>query len=109
MIHARPDYNRFQDPLSVTLSDWIEIWHKAQLDWASSPLPRPVEIGVDEPVFLMRARDALFINALSDYAEEAEGEVAPHFIDAIKGHLELAQTWQQWNDTKTPDMPEVAR
>jgi hypothetical protein len=82
MIHARTDYNRFQDPEG--------------------------KIGEDEPVILFRAQDKHFIGILRDYLRRLndDPDVEYHMKLAISEHLVRAQNWQRGHRIKTPDMPE---
>lgn len=78
MIHARPDYNRFQDPEN--------------------------KIPEDEPVMLFRAQDIHFIRILKHYQfllrKSKNGKVA----NAVRKHEELSIKWMQNNIVKEPDL-----
>lgn len=84
MIHARHDYNRFQDPLG--------------------------KIPADEPVMLFRAQDKHFTKLLSYYLlllgkdENADVEM----IRVCAEHIRLAQQWQAERGCKTPDLERAA-
>lgn len=83
MKHARPDYNRIQDPAGL--------------------------IPEDEPVFLFRAQDRFAADAIYGYLIRIEialkeGEIAPEFVQATIDHL--AQ-FINWPVKKTPDLPAV--
>lgn len=95
MIHARSDYNRFQDP---ALAD------SSLLGGGGTPFAE------DEPVFLLRAKDALFIPTLEAYndllMDHPDREMASRMQEAINGHISLAEDWQTTHSTKAPDMPE---
>ncbi len=80
MIHARDDYNRIQDPAG--------------------------KIGEDEPVFLMRAQDDLFLPALRFYQSSAAIEGLHDIADRIQEHLRLAGEWRKTHPTKLPDLPQ---
>ena len=93
MIHARPDYNRFQDP---ALHD------PSLLGNFCSP------IGEDEPVFLFRAKDENFLNVLEFYKDcldlsTDEGDRMWCVIDTFQ---EVVRQWQKANGTKAPDLAE---
>lgn len=92
MIHARQDYNRFQDP---ALTD------PSLLGEGSTP------IAEDEPVFLLRAKDKHFIATLGHYVNElaADVEVTYEMVEAVRAHMTRAYEWQQENEPKAPDMP----
>ena len=75
MIHAREDYNRFQDP--------------------DNKIPQ------NEPVFLFRAQDKHFIKVLKYYQFLLwEDSPTSSIIDLIDKHIELSKDWP----TKTPDV-----
>jgi hypothetical protein len=77
MRHARPDYERFQDPLGL--------------------------IPDDEPVFLIRGQDAISGQAVRAWAELAEINGADPEI--IKRALDHADKMDRWPKKKTPDLP----
>lgn len=83
MKHARPDYQRIQDP-----------WSK---------------IREDEPVLLIRGQDILFLAVLQAYADAyAEQEKAdPKISEQLDAHLDYAEQWQAKNAhlLKTADAP----
>lgn len=81
MKHARPDYERFQDPAG--------------------------KIPADEPVMLFRAQDKHFIPLLSLYAGRlmADPDTDEDIIAAVWRHIDLAKAWQLENGCKTPDLP----
>lgn len=79
MIHAREDYNRIQDPAG--------------------------KIGIDEPVFLVRAKDKLAPNTVRQWAllckeagNEPMGRIAAEWANKM-------EEWQDKNGCKNPDMP----
>lgn len=77
MKHARPDYDRIQDPAGL--------------------------IPEDEPVFLLRAQDKYFDKMLRYYrklVEYDDGDL--RIVAAVTKHLKLAETWPV---KKSPDMP----
>ena len=78
MLHARADYNRFQDPEG--------------------------KIPVDEPVMLFRAQDKYTARVVMFYAKllEEDPAVDRKMVDAVKGH---AVKMAEWSKHKTPDMP----
>lgn len=79
MIHARPDYNRIQDPEG--------------------------KIGVDEPVFLIRAQDKSAPEALRFWADEnirnggdqAASRLAEQWADKM-------EAWQKMHGAKPADL-----
>jgi hypothetical protein len=80
VIHARPDYNRMQDPE-----------HK---------------IGEDEPVFLTRAHDENFIGHVADYIGRAT--MRPDFdrqmVRYCAEQIIRALDWIEDHGTKQPDV-----
>lgn len=96
MKHARPDYDRIQDPA---------LQSPDLLGNGCTPF------GEDEPVFLIRARDKHFIPAMAAYLAllVSEERYDPPMVQTIAEHIERARKWQLENGTKTPDMPKRAR
>ena len=92
MIHARKDYQRFQDPA---------VDDPTLLGEGCTP------IAEDEPVMLFRAKDKHFLNVLIDYFHHLrmDPNVDKKMLDAIAEHSNLAAEWQNKNGTKTPDIP----
>ncbi len=94
MIHARTDYQkRIQDSAN--------------------------EIGVDEPVFLLRAQDNFFIVMLVFYMllnefmslvgrEGRMPRIVRRVTETLMKHVWLAKEWRWTHKTKLPDMPESA-
>jgi hypothetical protein len=82
MKHARPDYDRFQDPAGL--------------------------IPEDEPVFLIRGQDRAAPAAMRAWIDEAAAQGASaDIIDRVEGHLQAVIDWQD-NDpgvSKVPDLP----
>ncbi len=76
MIHAREDYNRIQDPAN--------------------------KIPADEPVFLLRAQDALACKAVAYYAELCKAAQAPEIAAKAESH---AKRMAEWPVKKVPDLP----
>lgn len=76
MIHAREDYNRIQDPTG--------------------------KIPADEPVFLLRAQDALACIAVAYYADLCAKHQAPEVAVKALGH---ANRMRDWPIKKIPDLP----
>lgn len=81
MLHSRKDYDRIQDPEG--------------------------KIGEDEPVFLMRAQDDAFLDAVTEWIKAhlrngGDGDVAV----AVGTHLGRAIAWREKNLTKNADAPE---
>lgn len=80
MIHARSDYQHIQDNTG--------------------------KIANDEPVFLLRAKDALApdtMRAWVEMLEEYGGDETA--IKAIRKHIALMEEWQDKNGCKYPDTP----
>jgi len=80
MKHARPDYDRIQDPLG--------------------------KIPEDEPVFLLRAQDAVAPGlveawAIAAHAAGAQDDIVQHAYE----HAQLMRKWQAEHGSKIPDMP----
>lgn len=83
MKHAREDYNRIQDPEG--------------------------KIGRDEPVFLLRAQDALAPDTLRYWAESlaaAGGDVRT--VQRVRAWADKMDAWQRsgFGKMKLPDTPE---
>lgn len=83
MKHARPDYQRIQDPAGL--------------------------IPADEPVFLLRAKDKAAPAAVEAWAERAELEgAATELVDSALHHANAMRDWQQQHGGgKVPDAPQV--
>lgn len=92
MIHARKDYDRFQDP---ALSE------PSLLGEGSTP------IAPDEPVILFRAQDKNFVNILLAYHKMlcADLSTREDIITAVEQHICLSTKWQANHAVKTPDLP----
>ncbi len=78
MIHARQDYNRFQDPLN--------------------------KIGQDEPVMIFRAQDKHFKKVLRYYSDLLSESGNYEVACLVEEHIQLAEHWELSNDTKEPDL-----
>lgn len=80
MVHARDDYNRFQDPEN--------------------------KIGEDEPVMLFRAQDRHFIKVLKYYQDLLETSNNYGVAEAVGKHIETAKVWRSKIGTvvKEPDL-----
>lgn len=92
MRHARPDYNRIQDPA---------VRDPSLLGEGGSP------IGEDEPVFLLRATDVSAPATVRYWAQMAERSGAsPAIVGAARNQADAMQRWQAQNGHKVPDMPE---
>lgn len=76
MKHARPDYDRIQDPAG--------------------------EIPADEPVFLLRAQDQLACMAVAYYASLCEQAQSPEVAALARAH---AGRMAAWPKKKVPDLP----
>ena len=78
MIHARRDYDRFQDPEG--------------------------KIPADEPVLILRGQDTAAIPALGAYADALmELGAEKEMVDAILKHRDLMLTWQAEHGAKVAD------
>lgn len=80
MKHARPDYDRFQDPAGL--------------------------IPEDEPVFLIRGQDKAgpaTLRAWADYAALVGAK--QDIIDVVLGHADAMECWQADHAAKVPDLP----
>jgi hypothetical protein len=80
MIHARPDYNRIQDPE-----------HK---------------IPEDEPVFLLRAQDAIAPSVVEIWSVAAhKAGASPEIVNAAYIQAHNMREWQKKHGSKIPDLP----
>jgi hypothetical protein len=85
MIHARKDYNVIQDPRTANKND--------------KGIPR------DEPVFLLRAQDSLFIQMLVLYRSMADFiGCDERMLQTISAHIELAKLYNLSHPTKKADL-----
>lgn len=79
MLHARPDYNRIQDPEG--------------------------KIAVDEPVFLIRAQDRSGPATLRFWAEENTRNGGDMQLSELaEEHANRMEDWQQQHLTKPADL-----
>jgi hypothetical protein len=82
MKHARPDYNRIQDPHNI--------------------------IPEDEPVFLIRGKDKVAPFAVDAWADIAEAAGArPNIVNAARRQAQAMRDWQAEHGNQTPDMEGV--
>jgi len=80
MKHARPDYDRIQDPAGL--------------------------IPEDEPVVLFRAQDQYTPAILEYYADLVEQDHGdPEIVRTARAHVERILDWQVEVKCKAPDMP----
>jgi len=80
MKHARPDYDRLQDPAGL--------------------------IPDLEPVFLLRGQDRNSIVAILAWAASAEMTGAsPEIVMHARVQAEAMRKWQEAGHVKTPDLP----
>lgn len=80
MKHARPDYNRIQDP--------------------EGRIPQ------DEPVFLIRGQDFVAPEAVEAWANLAESAGAdPIMVQSARGQAREMRLWGKKHGDKIPDMP----
>lgn len=80
MKHARDDYNRIQDPAGL--------------------------IPEDEPVFLLRGKDAAAPQAVRAWAlEAAKRGASPEIVNKALEQAEAMHDWQEAHGAKVPDMP----
>ncbi len=123
MKHARKDYNRFQEPIELlTMIRRLASYCRAgeqlneddELDLEVlmrkyRPENMRTPIGEDEPVFLLRAKDALFSNTLMCYYEQLmdhpDGEMRESMRKLIWDHIQLTDKWLETHNTKAPDVP----
>ena len=83
MIHARKDYQRIQDPLN----------------FKDKGIPK------DEPVFLLRAQDRLFVPMLINYLTLAnQVGCSREMLQTIRVHIELANLYNLKHPAKVPDL-----
>ena len=79
MRHARPDYNRFQDPEGL--------------------------IPEDEPVFLIRGKDAVGPETLRNWADSAARIGAGHdIVQAAREQADEMERWQAQHGSKVADL-----
>jgi hypothetical protein len=71
--------------------------------------PCPGEIGIDEPVFLMRAQDDAFVEILTYAIGIYRERQAASDVECLERHLELARRWREVHPTKMADVPPDAR
>jgi hypothetical protein len=83
MKHARPDYDRIQDPAGL--------------------------IHDDEPVFLLRGQDIIAPHIVDSWAIMAEHRGAsPHIVEAAREQARRMREWGFRHGAKVPDMPDAA-
>lgn len=80
MKHARPDYNRIQDPEN--------------------------KIPVDEPVFLLRARDPVAAATVRNWARRTS-QIAGHDPRIVKLADEWANEMDKWPVKRNTDLPVI--
>lgn len=91
MRHARPDYNRIQDPAV----------HDPSLLGVGS-----TAIGDDEPVFIIRAKDRTAPRAVEAWADIAASFGAPpDIVNLARGWAAEMRVWQDAHSAKLPDLP----
>ena len=79
MLHARPDYNRIQDPANL--------------------------IPEDEPVFLVRAQDVCSVATMDRWIEFARiSGASQDIIDLASDQMERMKDWQLNHKVKVPDL-----
>ncbi|MCL4500834.1 MAG: hypothetical protein M1438_03135 [Deltaproteobacteria bacterium] len=81
MLHARKSYMRIQDPLSEAEGG----------------------IGVNEPVFLLRAKDKVAAAVVRAWAFAASAAGADQ--DIVESALRQAEAMEAWEPKQIPDMP----
>ena len=80
MKHARPDYDRIQDPEG--------------------------KIPDDEPVFLLRGQDPVAASAVVLWAELAEvAGASPEIVALARRHADAMHAWAQKAGKQFPDLP----
>jgi hypothetical protein len=78
--HARPDYDRIQDPAGL--------------------------IPDDEPVFLIRAKDAISPAVVNHWASLAQlAGASPVMVRAARRQADAMKDWQVKHGSKIPDLP----
>lgn len=124
LIHARSDYARFQEPreLLEEIHYLVACIQTGQaptseeldkrvgaLNAKYNPSGMGTPFAADEPVFLLRAKDTLFVPALEFYmdlvGDHSNTEQKERMHEAISLHIALAESWQSKNPPKAPDMP----
>lgn len=128
MIHARSDYNRFQEPKELLefiseLLGCIQVCipkdtdklapgtHDAyekrlgELNAKYHPINMGTPFAEDEPVILFRAKDSLFVEVLDNYREAIfdcveNGEDCKLIMDQLAKHIVLAADWRLANEEK---------
>lgn len=81
MKHARPDYDRIQDPAGL--------------------------IPDDEPVFLLRAQDASAPEVLRFWADEhIRNGGDPALASIAESHADAMEQWQRLHGKKPADLPD---
>lgn len=80
MKHLRADYDRIQDPEG--------------------------KIGEDEPVFLLRAKDAVFMDVLRYYASLQRQMGNAKLATFVEGRTPDVQAWIDRNGQKQADVPD---
>lgn len=93
MKHARPDYDRIQDPA---------VEDPSLLGNGCRP------IAADEPVFLLRARDVLAPQVVEMWANllySSNGD--PRAIKAARDQAAAMRDWQKANGRHLPDLPDA--
>jgi len=121
MIHARPEYNRFQEP--DNLLKWIKKLHRCLQygenlsDQEEMELINVINeyddvlklrgsmIAVDEPVLLFRAQDIHFQEVLNHYflTVQSARKHDKRIIDQLSEHFVKAESWRYINQVKLPD------
>lgn len=92
MLHARKDYNRIQDPA---------VLQPELLSQGSTP------IGVDEPVFIIRAKDLSGPEAVRKWAEiNLRNGGDPAVSGLVFSHARKMEEWQAKHGCKVADVPE---
>lgn len=94
MKHARADYDRFQDPALAN----------------PEAFPGINPIGENEPVFLLRARDAIAPAIVEAWAERYQEEGGnPNTVERVRDFAGDMRAWQKKNGSKMADCPEDER
>jgi hypothetical protein len=119
MKHARADYNRIQDLAEVMqyLRQQVDdgeipselFFHQLEdiLEERYGPLKVP-PIPMDEPVFLLRAKDIVAPSVVRTWATSAYSSGANDLITATaREHADLMEKWQDEHSYQIPDMPDI--
>jgi hypothetical protein len=77
----------------------------ARKDYQARIVDLENKIGIDEPVFLMRAQDDAFPAILAYAISRYRGQQASGVVERLERHLLLAHEWRKTHATKVADVP----